>query len=355
MFYLLETILAPIWVWMIFAEAPTQRGLDQEELDHRNVALVGPFTVAAMLAHRRAVRSELRAAASDLIASAVLWSCMPVFGWVRIDTVILDRQNEKTAAVSSVVLLHRPGTRLPGRPCRKLAARLLAQRLTGRPRAFCPLLQDDAPVRGLCDGGKDRRAQRARWRCIAGSSPSPRTGRYDTLRQGRLGQPDPRQRSYPADGRWYSNESLKSLLALHGDEAARLIPRDRTGRSRCLSAFCARRLCQSGRDRIPIPSSPMCSERRAGTRHQHCRPRRWDAITGRLVISSRVSAGLARPGAFAGRLCRAGHRRADMDFEVRIAGLVFGLDVMQPAHQAARLRPYRRCETGTVCLEPIDR
>jgi len=27
MFYLLETILAPIWVWLIFAEAPTNMAL----------------------------------------------------------------------------------------------------------------------------------------------------------------------------------------------------------------------------------------------------------------------------------------------------------------------------------------
>ena len=27
MFYLLETVLAPIWVWLIFSEAPTSRSL----------------------------------------------------------------------------------------------------------------------------------------------------------------------------------------------------------------------------------------------------------------------------------------------------------------------------------------
>jgi drug/metabolite transporter (DMT)-like permease len=27
MFYLLETVLAPVWVWLIFSEAPTQASL----------------------------------------------------------------------------------------------------------------------------------------------------------------------------------------------------------------------------------------------------------------------------------------------------------------------------------------
>ncbi len=40
MFYLLETILAPVWVWLIFAEAPS-----------RNVAIGGSILVTALVAH----------------------------------------------------------------------------------------------------------------------------------------------------------------------------------------------------------------------------------------------------------------------------------------------------------------
>ncbi|MDF1607163.1 DMT family transporter [Hoeflea sp. YIM 152468] len=54
MFYLLETILAPVWMWMIFAEAPTRLGL-----------IGGAIIVTALIAHslwqlsahRRAARS----------------------------------------------------------------------------------------------------------------------------------------------------------------------------------------------------------------------------------------------------------------------------------------------------------
>ena len=40
MFYLLETILAPVWVWMIFAETPTHAAL-----------LGGAIILAALAAH----------------------------------------------------------------------------------------------------------------------------------------------------------------------------------------------------------------------------------------------------------------------------------------------------------------
>lgn len=40
MFYLLETVLAPVWVWLIFAEAPT-----------RNTMIGGAILVAALVAH----------------------------------------------------------------------------------------------------------------------------------------------------------------------------------------------------------------------------------------------------------------------------------------------------------------
>ena len=54
MFYLLETILAPIWIWLIFAEAPTGIGL-----------IGGAIIITALVAHslwqlsshRRAVRT----------------------------------------------------------------------------------------------------------------------------------------------------------------------------------------------------------------------------------------------------------------------------------------------------------
>lgn len=40
MFYLLETVLAPVWVWMIFAEAPTRRSL-----------IGGSILIVALVAH----------------------------------------------------------------------------------------------------------------------------------------------------------------------------------------------------------------------------------------------------------------------------------------------------------------
>ena len=40
MFYLLETVLAPVWVWMIFGEEPTTRSL-----------IGGVILVTALVAH----------------------------------------------------------------------------------------------------------------------------------------------------------------------------------------------------------------------------------------------------------------------------------------------------------------
>jgi drug/metabolite transporter (DMT)-like permease len=40
MFYLLETVLAPVWVWLIFAEAPS-----------RNSLIGGTILVTALVAH----------------------------------------------------------------------------------------------------------------------------------------------------------------------------------------------------------------------------------------------------------------------------------------------------------------
>ena len=40
MFYLLETVLAPIWVWLIFAERPTTQSL-----------IGGAILIAALVAH----------------------------------------------------------------------------------------------------------------------------------------------------------------------------------------------------------------------------------------------------------------------------------------------------------------
>ncbi len=54
MFYLLETILAPVWVWMIFSEAPTRLGLVGGGVIV--LALVA-HSVWQLSAHRRAVRS----------------------------------------------------------------------------------------------------------------------------------------------------------------------------------------------------------------------------------------------------------------------------------------------------------
>lgn len=54
MFYLLETILAPVWMWMIFSEAPTRLGLIGGAIIV--VALVA-HSLWQLSAHRRAARS----------------------------------------------------------------------------------------------------------------------------------------------------------------------------------------------------------------------------------------------------------------------------------------------------------
>ena len=54
MFYLLETILAPVWMWMIFSEAPTRLGLIGGAIIV--VGLVA-HSLWQMLAHRRAART----------------------------------------------------------------------------------------------------------------------------------------------------------------------------------------------------------------------------------------------------------------------------------------------------------
>ncbi|MEP3436409.1 MAG: DMT family transporter [Hoeflea sp.] len=54
MFYLLETILAPVWVWMIFAEAPTRLGLVGGGIIV--IALVA-HSVWRLSAHRQAARN----------------------------------------------------------------------------------------------------------------------------------------------------------------------------------------------------------------------------------------------------------------------------------------------------------
>ncbi|MEQ1955359.1 DMT family transporter [Mesorhizobium sp. CN2-181] len=57
MFYLLETVLAPIWVWMIFSETPT-----------RNSLIGGAILIAALLAHSlwQLTNSRRRSAAEEL-------------------------------------------------------------------------------------------------------------------------------------------------------------------------------------------------------------------------------------------------------------------------------------------------
>jgi len=52
MFYLLETVLAPIWVWIVFAETPTTQTL-----------IGGSILILALLAHSLwQMRSKARAA-----------------------------------------------------------------------------------------------------------------------------------------------------------------------------------------------------------------------------------------------------------------------------------------------------
>jgi drug/metabolite transporter (DMT)-like permease len=52
MFYLLETVLAPIWVWIVFAETPTSQTL-----------IGGTILILALLAHSLwQMRSRARAA-----------------------------------------------------------------------------------------------------------------------------------------------------------------------------------------------------------------------------------------------------------------------------------------------------
>lgn len=54
MFYLLETILAPVWIWIIFAEAPTRLGLIGGAII---VAALVAHSLWQLSAHRRAVRT----------------------------------------------------------------------------------------------------------------------------------------------------------------------------------------------------------------------------------------------------------------------------------------------------------
>ena len=54
MFYLLETILAPVWMWLIFSEMPTRLGLVGGAIIV--VALVA-HSVWQLLEHRRAART----------------------------------------------------------------------------------------------------------------------------------------------------------------------------------------------------------------------------------------------------------------------------------------------------------
>jgi drug/metabolite transporter (DMT)-like permease len=54
MFYLLETILAPVWMWMIFAEAPTRLGLIGGTVI---VSVLVAHSLWQLSAHRRAARS----------------------------------------------------------------------------------------------------------------------------------------------------------------------------------------------------------------------------------------------------------------------------------------------------------
>ena len=54
MFYLLETILAPIWIWMIFSEAPTRLGLIGGAII---VAALVAHSLCQLLSHRRAART----------------------------------------------------------------------------------------------------------------------------------------------------------------------------------------------------------------------------------------------------------------------------------------------------------
>lgn len=54
MFYLLETILAPVWMWLIFSEAPTRLGLIGGAII---VTALVAHSLWQLSAHRRAVRS----------------------------------------------------------------------------------------------------------------------------------------------------------------------------------------------------------------------------------------------------------------------------------------------------------
>jgi hypothetical protein len=66
MFYLLETILAPVWMWLIFSEAPTRLGLIGGAIIVTRLLRTrfgnSPRTVAPFAAWRRGIRSEAVAA-----------------------------------------------------------------------------------------------------------------------------------------------------------------------------------------------------------------------------------------------------------------------------------------------------
>jgi drug/metabolite transporter (DMT)-like permease len=58
MFYLLETVLAPIWVWMIFAETPS-----------RNSLIGGAILIVTLVAHSLWLLNEGRKRRATLAVS----------------------------------------------------------------------------------------------------------------------------------------------------------------------------------------------------------------------------------------------------------------------------------------------
>jgi hypothetical protein len=150
-------------------------------------------------------------------------------------------------------------------------------------------------------------------------------GRYDRYDKVGWGSPI-RVNSYPADGRWYSNNP-EILLALHGDDAARMIPRIEQAvadyphstrgdytiwpgpNSNSFVAHVLRTVPELG---ISLPPEAVGRDYRPF----------GDFIT----VSADWRDLELSLGGYAGLAIGARH-----GFEVRIAGLVFGIDVMRPA------------------------
>jgi hypothetical protein len=200
MFYLLETILAPVWMWLIFSEAPTRLGLIGGAII---VTALVAHSLWQLSAHRRAAQPSRRGIRSD--ASAVLWTCAR--DWVAVRNCVLF-QTDVSATVKKLFLFLLLCFIAPA------LASLSVRAAGSQPNSWrsadwsssgqLPAAGDDAPaavyVMAARTGGLKGALAVHSWIVT-----KPENGRY--TRYDKVGWGSPiRVNSYPADGRWYSND-----------------------------------------------------------------------------------------------------------------------------------------------------